>query len=193
MVLFAKNRAIEVIAPFSATGLTVSVVYYDEARNASTGTATEIGITANYYYSFTPDAEGDWRVVLFSGAEKHIFHFPVYGASDTYLGTIFATGATEKTVFEVAKVGIYRLSAYMDIYDFEHYGEGGTITFRLYNKIDGTNYRVISKYVYTVGASTEHPIFEINAIHNYCKVTIQCTTATTRAIPYRYIVEDLEK
>jgi hypothetical protein len=187
MPLFLRNRIIEEIAPFSASGLTVSVVYYDEATNASTGTATEIGITGNYKYSFTPDNNGDWRLVMYSGSEKHTFHYIVQDYVDT-TATVALTGVTEKTIFEVTKYGIYNLSAFIDVNAIT---TAGVITLKLYNQIDGTNYRIIARTDFIVGTSTEHPNFEINALHDYTKLTITCSNACTESVIYRYIAWDL--
>jgi len=198
MVLFVKNRAIEVVAPFSTTGLTVSVVYYDEARNASTGTATEIGVTANYYFSFTPDAEGDWRVVLYNASEKHVYHFAVYG-SPRVTGTHTMTTTTdtvETQIFEVAKFGTYALSVLLDLDTLETAVEGGTVTIKLYNKIDAANYsdKPIARIDHVIGGTLEYPSFEAVRLGYYSKVTIQCSgnVSVSRAIPYYYITEDLD-
>ena len=85
---FVVGRPIEIIAPFSATGLGVSTYVYDEARNQSAGSATEIGVTGNYYFKFTPDADGEWRLVMYSGSEKHTFYFPVYVEDPTVEGKV---------------------------------------------------------------------------------------------------------
>ena len=65
------NKTIEVIyqAAGSATGLVdVKMDVYDEAHalDAPKGVAalTEIGATGRYYGDFTPDAEGEWTVLI---------------------------------------------------------------------------------------------------------------------------------
>ena len=59
------------------TGLVdVKMEIYDEARvhddmgDFPDVTMTEIGATGRYYGSFSPDAEGDWRVMIDSSAKK---------------------------------------------------------------------------------------------------------------------------
>jgi len=65
------NKAIEVIyqAAGAATGLVdVKMDVYDEAHAEDVAKAvaamTEIGSTGRYYGSFTPDAEGEWSVLI---------------------------------------------------------------------------------------------------------------------------------
>lgn len=188
MPLFIKGRQIEVIAPFSSTGLTVATILYNASRTPTNGTAVEIGTTANYYQYFTPDTVGDWRLVFYSGTEKHVFYFAVYDHADI-TGTTTLANTTETQAFEVAKTGIYNLSIYLDMSAMVN---GGTITVRLYNKIDGTNYRVITTGEYIVGTTTDHPVIEVNAVHHNCKVTLQCsTTPTSHIVTHRYITLDL--
>jgi hypothetical protein len=199
MPLFVKNRLIEAIAPFSTTGLTVSTILYDESRNPTNGTATEIGITGNYYYSFTPDTDGDWRLVMYNGSEKHTFHFPVYSSLKTSsTHSITTTNDTIETqIFEIAKSGTYALTVMFDLDTLETAVEGGTITIRLYNKIDGSNYSdkpsARIDYVVGTGGSTAYPSLEALRLGQYSRVTIQCSSdvTTTRIISYYYIVEDL--
>ena len=50
-----------------ATGKTIQMDVYDETHakdNPQCGTMTEIGTTGRYYKSFTPDAEGEWIVLM---------------------------------------------------------------------------------------------------------------------------------
>jgi len=102
---------------------------------------------------------------------------------------------TETTVFEIAKTGIYALSVFFDLDVLETAVEGGTITIRLYNKIDGTNYSDIptAHLTYTVGSENEYPSIEANMLHGYSKVTIECSddVTETRTIVYRTITRDL--
>lgn len=195
MTLFIVNREIVPIAPFSSSGLTVLAKLYDEALNESAPTVYEIGVTGNYRCPFTPDAEGDWRLVMYNGAEKHTFHFPVYGSpktSATYSITT-ANDKTETQMFEIAQAGTYALSIMVDLDTLETAAEGGTVTFKLYNKIDGSNYsdRPSVKIDYIVGTSTEYPSIEALRLGQYSKLTIQCSTdvTTTRIISYYYIIE----
>lgn len=105
-----------------------------------------------------------------------------------------ANDKTETQVVELAKTGIYALSVYLDLDELEAAAEGGTVSVRVYNKVDasyGTKPIALSEY--TVGTSKEYPSIEIGMIKQYCKVTIQCSgdVTTTRTIPYRYIYRDL--
>jgi len=102
---------------------------------------------------------------------------------------------TETQVVEIAKAGIYALSVFFDLDTLETATEGGTVKIRVYNKIDGANYSdKPSAYAeYVVGQENEYPSIEINLVHGYCKVTIQCSTdvTATRTIAYRHLERDL--
>jgi len=102
---------------------------------------------------------------------------------------------TETQVVEIAKTGIYTLSVFFDLDVLETATEGGTVKIRVYNKVDGTNYSdKPSAYAeYVVGQENEYPSVEINLVHGYCKVTIQCSTdvTATRTIAYRHLERDL--
>jgi hypothetical protein len=201
MVLFIRNRLIEEKAPFSATGLTVSYTVYDESRNSfATGSATEISATAVFWASFTPDTVGDWTLYIYcaSTGERHTFHYLVYDSVDSgnLAHNITTTDDTIETlVVEVANAKVYALSAYFDLDVLETAAEGGTITIKAYNKIDGTNYsdKPIAKIDYNIGASSVYPNLEASRLNGYTKFTIQCSgnVSTTRTISYRYIYEDL--
>jgi hypothetical protein len=102
---------------------------------------------------------------------------------------------TETQIVEIAKNGIYALSVLFDLDTLETAAEGGTIKIRVYNKVDGANYSdKPSAYAeYVVGQENEYPSIEINLVHGYCKVTIQCSTdvTATRTIAYRHLERDL--
>jgi len=106
-----------------------------------------------------------------------------------------ANDKAETQVVEIAKTGIYALSVFFDLDVLETAAEGGTVKIRVYNKIDGTNYSdKPSAYAeYVVGQENEYPSVEINLVHGYCKVTIQCSTdvTVTRTIAYRHLERDL--
>lgn len=106
-----------------------------------------------------------------------------------------AHGTTETQVVEIAKTGIYALSVYFDLDALETATEGTTITLRLYNKIDGSNYsdKPTAYSTYTIGTDSEYPSFEANMLHSYSKVTIQLESAVTetRNITYRQVTRDL--
>jgi len=103
-----------------------------------------------------------------------------------------ANDQVETEMFEVAKAGIYSLSIYIDVQTMITADEGGLLTFRLYNQIDATNYRCIDKAEFRVGTDDEHPTFELDMVHDYCKVMVICSTVVggDRLVPYRYIVRD---
>jgi hypothetical protein len=71
----------------ATTGLTdVTMEIYDETRakdgvNFPDVTMTEIGSTGRYYGSFSPDAEGDWRVMIDSASKsgKVVRDFKIVG------------------------------------------------------------------------------------------------------------------
>jgi hypothetical protein len=101
----------------------------------------------------------------------------------------------ETQVVEIAKAGIYSLSVFFDLDVLETAVEGGTVKIRVYNKVDGTNYsdKPTAYAEYVVGQENEYPSVEINLVHGYCKVTIQCSTdvTVTRTIAYRHLERDL--
>lgn len=69
---YKANQAIEVTyqAAAAATGLAdVTMVIYDEGHaldgvNFPDVVLTEIGVTGRYYGAFTPDAEGEWNILI---------------------------------------------------------------------------------------------------------------------------------
>jgi len=198
--MFIKNQVIEERVGFSAPGLTVGYIVYDESRNThASGSATEIGSTGVYYASFTPDTDGDWTFYFYcsSTGERHTFHYPVRTpASTSTTHSITTTNdKTETQVFEIQKANIYRLAIYLDLDVLEAAGEGGIVTVRLYNKIDGSNYsdQPIAEVDYEVGTTNEYPNIEIIMVEGYCKLMIQCSTdvTVTRNITYRYITFDV--
>jgi hypothetical protein len=193
MPSFVKGRLITVTAPFALTGLVVSITLYDELGNIeATGNASEQGANANYYYSFTPNADGDWRLVMYNGAEKHIFHFPVYSSLKT-AATYTFIDTTERQIFEVGKFGNYALTVMFDLDTLETAVEGGIITIKVYNRVDNATYpdKPSARIDHVIGSSLVYPSIEAMRLGGYSKVTIQPSTATTRVIPYYYIVEDL--
>jgi len=106
-----------------------------------------------------------------------------------------ANDKTETEVMEIQKTGVYAFSVFFDLDTLETAVEGGTVTIRLYNKIDGSNYSDIpAAYVtYVVGSENEYPSIEANMLHGYSKVTIQCSmdVTATRTIACRSITRDL--
>lgn len=104
-----------------------------------------------------------------------------------------AHGTTEQTLIEVTKTNIYAISIYTDLSALIAAGEGGTVTLRLYNKVDESNYIKIATAYHTIGVTEIHPNFEVQSINDNCKVTIQLSSEVTaqRTINYRYITKEL--
>ena len=104
-----------------------------------------------------------------------------------------ANDKSETDVVEISKTNIYGLSIFLDLNALVAAVEGGTVTVKLYNKVDETNYRCICKVTFVVGTDVEHPNFEAKMLNHNSKVTIQCSAdvTTTRQINGRYIVRDL--
>lgn len=194
---FIRNQAIIERCAFSVTGLAVNYIVYDEGGNVhASGATAEIGATAVYWITFTPDNAGDWTLYFYCTAtgERHTFHYPVYDANDASSGTHnieIADDVDEEDVVEITATNIYSLSFYIDLTTLEAAGEGGTVTVRLYNMIDAVNYREVAYTQYVVGTSVEHPNIEYWLIHHHSKITIQCSSAVTaqRACPFRIITE----
>ncbi|MFA5307803.1 MAG: hypothetical protein WC365_10200, partial [Candidatus Babeliales bacterium] len=122
----------------------------------------------------------------------------LYNATDAGDATHEITVAhdTDETqVLEVAKAGIYSLTLLFDLDVLVTAAEGTTVTVRVYNKIDGTNYsdKAFDKKVFTIATDTEYPFMEYRLLHGYSKVTIQLGSAVTetRTIAYRSITRDL--
>ena len=92
----------------------------------------------------------------------------------------------ETQIFENAIATNYAFDAYFDFNALTAAAEGGVVTLRVYNKIDGTNYREILYVQFTVGSDAENPSVHFPMLHNYSKVTIQCSTdvSATRSVPY---------
>ena len=198
-MMFIRNRSIEIRPPFSSAGLTVNYIVYDESRNIhSSGTASELGTGGVYYTSFTPDNQGDWTVFMYclTTGEKHTFNYALRDVTSTGSGTYYievADGTTEQTVITISKAGSYSLSYYMDLNTLITNSEGGTVTSRLYNRIDGSNYRIIAEWDFAVGVNTEHPSVEVNMLKGYSYLSIQLSSAVTaqRACPFKILIEDI--
>jgi hypothetical protein len=87
--MYKVNQAIEVTyqANGAQSGLTdAQMDVYDETHTldaAKSGVMTEIGTTGRYYKAFTPDAQGEWTVMMDSATTsgKVIKHYKV-GAHD---------------------------------------------------------------------------------------------------------------
>jgi hypothetical protein len=112
------NKAIEVTyqAAGAATGLTdVQMDVYDEAHAidaAKGGAMTEIGSTGRYYKQFTPDAEGEWTVMIDSTTApgKVVKHYTVVSHDVDSVGDAIAAQndistsdvASELTTYDAA-------------------------------------------------------------------------------------------
>lgn len=105
-----------------------------------------------------------------------------------------ANDQTETDMFSISATTMYQLSVYVDVSVLVTAVEGGTVTFRLYNKIDETNYREIATTDFVVGTTTTHPSFEVMMCNHNSKLTIQCgaDVTETRTINYRYITRPIE-
>ena len=200
----------------SATGVTVDgCLVKDGAVALASGIAGKAINTA---------ARADDTILVFSAAEDEYLHegFPISGIADQVwdepsadhvaggsFGALIqaadggnlthdlttANDKAETEVTELSKTGIYQLSVYFDLDSLVTADEGGTVTFRLYGKIDGTNYSDIPSVVteFVVGIDNEYPSIEINLLHGYSKITVQCSedVSATRTFAYRTIVKDL--
>lgn len=106
-----------------------------------------------------------------------------------------ANDKTETDVFAVASSDVYAFSVFFDLDVLEANSEGGTVTFKLYNVIDGSAYSDVpsAKCDYVVGSSGEYPSMEVGMLYGNFKVTVQCSddVTTTRAITYRYMTKQL--
>lgn len=106
-----------------------------------------------------------------------------------------ALDKTETQMFEVTTTAVQAISVYFDLDALETAVEGGTVTIRVYNMVDGAAYSDMPTAVstYVVGISTMYPSFEFNMVYNDVKVTIQCSAdlIAARTIAYRYITREL--
>jgi len=112
-------------------------------------------------------------------------------------GTHDITTVNDKTETDVVEINVttrYGLSIYFDLNALVAAAEGGTVTIRMYNKIDETTYREIATATFIVGTTTTHPSFEAMRLNHNTKFTIQCSTdvTNTRTINYRYITDPKE-
>jgi len=114
------------------------------------------------------------------------------GGTSTGTHNVEVVHGTEEQVFATispAKNG--KMAVVFDLDTLEGASEGGTITVRLKQKVDGANFRTIDRATYIVGADEMHPIVEEVAFKgaDTAQISIQCSSAVTtqRAIPYRVI------
>lgn len=102
-----------------------------------------------------------------------------------------ANDKTETQVFEESENDTYQLAVMFDFDTLETSGEGGTVTLRMYNKVDGSNYPDIPNVIlqYVIGSEVEYPSLYARSVHGDCKVTIQCSTdvTDTRIVSYRKV------
>lgn len=105
-----------------------------------------------------------------------------------------ANDKAETQVLEISDAGSYGLAIYVDLSTLVTAVEGGTVTLKLYNKVDEANYREVSKAQFIIGSDTTHPSFEVNMLHHHTKMTIQCSNdvTATRSISYSYLTKDLD-
>ena len=109
-------------------------------------------------------------------------------------GITTLTDLVETDMIVIAKTTRYAVSIYIDVQELIAAVEGGTVTFKMYDKIDEVNYRIVAKVDFIVGTDVVHPSFEASMINHNVKVTVQCSTdvTATRTLPYRYIIRDME-
>ena len=103
------------------------------------------------------------------------------------------TSETDISTTSATRTDQYAYSIYFDLEELETAGEGGTITLKAYNRIDSSNYRLIDKVEYVVGAGDVNPNFEFNMISHALKFTIQCSSdvTATRTVDFRAVTKDL--
>jgi hypothetical protein len=101
----------------------------------------------------------------------------------------------ETQVFESTSAKVRAVSVWFDLDALVAAGEGGQVSIRLYNYVDGAAYSDVpsARSDFTVGTSTMYPSIEAGMITGNVKVTIQCGlgVTSTRNITYRYIVKEL--
>ena len=127
-------------------------------------------------------------------ASKSLYDFLL--TTDT-AGTHDITTANDKTetdVVEIPDTTRYGLSIYFDLSTLVTAGEGGTVTIKMYNKVDESTYRQIGSATFIVGSTLTHPNFSEDRLNHNVKFTVECSTdvTVTRQINYRYIKEPKE-
>lgn len=102
-----------------------------------------------------------------------------------------AHGTAEQSLASLTPTKNGELAVMFDVDALETADEGGTVTFRLKVKIDGTNFRTIDTATYLVGTDEMHPITKEVAFKgaDMAQITIQCSSAVTapRTVPYRVV------
>jgi hypothetical protein len=191
------------------------VVVWNSERDLGTVTITDKSATAFTINITNVDFEADtdisWAITTgireadtapSANSAKAARDFSLTGSVDnasdagdaTHAITV-AHGVDETQVVEIAKAGIYSLTLLFDLDVLVTAAEGTSVTVRVYNKIDGTNYsdKAFDKKVFTIASDTEYPFMEYRLLHGYSKVTIQLGSAVTetRTIAYRSITRDL--
>lgn len=118
------NVAVEVTyqAAGATTGLSdVQMDVYDEAHVIDApkgGAMTEIGSTGRYYKAFTPDAEGEWTVMIDSTAApgKIVKKFTVVGHSIDSVGDAIA-GLNNLAVGDLNNISTTQVATELATYD----------------------------------------------------------------------------
>lgn len=165
---------------------TIGGVYYSSDHTFWVEKGQEEDIEADTTYIT------DTAIVASPTAGTMADHLQAQDGGDLTHDITTTNDTVETDLFELSNTNIYALTVKFDLDVLETAGEGGTITFRLYEKINGSSYptnnpNVIFQYV--VGTSDEYPSIETDLIHGNSKLTIQCSgdVTTTRQINYRRI------
>lgn len=193
-----------------ATGLSPTHGNVDPSGNRATKSASEFG-NGWYYATFTPDEVGLWGSEFTVAGNYTIYlaisKFNIGGgvladieeniaseavdSGDLTHSITTANDTVETTIFEETETGIYALSVYIDLVTLETAAEGGVVTVRLYNRVNGSSYTVwpVARVDYTVGDEVEMISMEANMLHGPSKVTVVCSTnvSSTRLLYYRRI------
>jgi len=102
-----------------------------------------------------------------------------------------AHGTAVQTVLDISPIRHGNIAVQFDLNTVIVAIEGGTITFRLQNMIDGVNLRIIDRTDFLIGTDEVHPTISgfVQEGTNTVRVTIQVNSAVSaqRAVPYRII------
>ncbi len=107
----------------------------------------------------------------------------IINSSFTYLDS-----GGEKTIFEI--IGSSKTYISQIILDLVNMTQNGTV--KLYSKIDGTNYREIKSYSFTVLTDSDGLIIDLKIpINKTFKITYSegIDEGADRIIPYNYVLE----
>lgn len=142
------NKAIEITyqAAGAQSGLSdVTMVIYDETHtldgvNFPDVTMTEIGSTGRYYGSFTPDAEGEWTIMIDSATKpgKVVKHYTVVGHDVDSIGDAIGAQNDISTADVAGELATYDASTKAELDTAESNIRGGSETLEtIKTAIDG--------------------------------------------------------